>query len=134
MHDGGSVVVAEVARPGVDDLAAEGMQGQDGHVLGAIPELTGHLTPQPSGGLGGKAEDQDGSRVHSALLDQEGDAASERGRLAATRPGDNRDGPVARGDQLLLGGGVAVEAAHAGGWRGSKQPKRGSVSSCQRRK
>ena len=134
MHDGGSVVVAEVARPGVDDLAAEGMQGQDGHVLGAIAELTGHLTPQPSGRLGGKAEDQDRSRVHPAFLDQEGHPAGERDRLAAAGPGDNRHEPVGGGDQLLLGGGVAVEGAHAGGWRAPRQPKRGSVSSCQRRK
>ena len=45
MQDGRSVVIPQLVGPGVDDLPTQGVQRQDGHVVGAVAELAGYLAP-----------------------------------------------------------------------------------------
>src|SRR5579859_6932232 len=92
----------ELARPRVDDFAAEGVQRVDGQVNGASVELAADLVAQPARGFGGESDHQDARGISSPLAHQVRDTSRESGGLAAAWAGDDGEWSVAGGNGGLL--------------------------------
>ena len=67
MHHRGRAGKAELARPRVDDLAAEGVQSVDGQVRGASVELAADFVAQPARGFGSEGDHKDARGISSPL-------------------------------------------------------------------
>ena len=73
----GELAKPELAGPGVDDFAAEGVQRVDGQVRGASVELAADLVAQPARGFGGEGDHQDARGISPTLAHQMSDTSRE---------------------------------------------------------
>src|ERR1700694_669378 len=108
MDHRGRIEKAELARPRVDDFAAEGVQRVDGQVRCASVELAADFVTQPARGFGGGGDHQDARGISSFPPTQVSDTSRESRGLPAAWTGNDAKWPVAGGDGGLLGGREAI--------------------------